>query len=109
MQSPIEVYSEIGRLRRVLLHRPGAELENLAPDYLEQMLFDDIPDLQLAQQEHDAFADTLRQNGVEVVYLIDLLAESLTEPEVRSRFIDDFLADARITTDRERLVLREYL
>ena len=109
MQSPIEVYSEIGRLRRVLLHRPGAELENLAPDYLEQMLFDDIPDLQLAQQEHDAFADMLRQNGVEVVYLIDLLAESLTEPEVRSRFIDDFLADARITTDRERLVLREYL
>ena len=109
MSSPIKVYSEIGRLRRVLLHRPGAELENLVPEYLEQLLFDDIPDLQMARQEHDAFAALLRQHGVEVVYLLDLMAESLTEPEVRDQFIDDFLADARITTDREREALREYL
>ncbi len=109
MSSPIQVYSEIGRLKRVLLHRPGAELENLVPEYLEQLLFDDIPDLRMAQQEHDAFADTLRQNGVEVVYLIDLVAESLTDEAIKAQFIDDFLADARITTDRERASLREYL
>ena len=109
MSSPIQVYSEIGRLRRVLLHRPGAELENLVPEYLEQLLFDDIPDLHMAQQEHDAFAETLRQQGVEVVYLIDLVAESLTDSELIAQFIEDFLSDARITTDRERQSLREYL
>ena len=109
MSSPIQVYSEIGRLRRVLLHRPGAELENLVPEYLEQLLFDDIPDLHMAQQEHDAFAETLRQQGVEVVYLLDLVAESLTDSELKAQFIEDFLSDARITTDRERQSLREYL
>ena len=60
-------------------------------------------------RNHDAFADTLRQNGVEVVYLIDLVAESLTDEAIKAQFIDDFLADARITTDRERASLREYL
>lgn len=109
MTSPIQVYSEIGPLRRVLLHRPGAELENLVPEYLEQLLFDDIPDLQVAQSEHDAFAELLRSRGVEVVYLIDLVTESLTDSDVRSRFVDEFLADARITTDRERQALREHL
>ena len=59
--------SEIGRLRRVMLHRPGRELENLMPDNLERLLFDDIPYLKAAQAEHDAFAACLRQNGVEVV------------------------------------------
>ena len=59
-------FSEIGKLNKVLLHRPGEELEALTPDTLERLLFDDIPYLKVAQQEHDAFAQVLRDNGVEV-------------------------------------------
>lgn len=53
MSSPIHVYSEIGKLKTVMLHRPGKELENLAPDILHRMLIDDIPYLKIAQEEHD--------------------------------------------------------
>ena len=66
---PIHVTSEIGPLRRVLLQRPGRELEHLSPETMEQLLFDDIPFLHRAQQEHDRFAELLRENGAEVVYL----------------------------------------
>ena len=83
METGIHNTSEIGRLKRVLLHRPGAELENLMPEYLERLLFDDIPYLKEAQREHDAFADCLRAQGVEVVYLRDLVAESITDADVR--------------------------
>ena len=82
METAIHNTSEIGRLRRVLLHRPGGELENLMPEYLERLLFDDIPYLKEAQREHDAFADCLRAQCVEVVNLAELLAESNTGPEV---------------------------
>ena len=69
MTEPIHVYSEIGRLKRVILHRPGRELENLEPSILKRMLIDDIPYLKIAQGEHDAFADLLRTQGVHVLYL----------------------------------------
>ena len=72
----INVTSEIGKLKKVLLHRPGKELLNLTPDKLDELLFDDIPFLKVAQKEHDAFADILSKNGVEVVYLEDLAAEA---------------------------------
>ena len=63
---PIHVTSETGPLKKVLLHRPGLELEHLTPTSLEQLLFDDIPYLAAAQREHDAFAQALTDNGVEV-------------------------------------------
>ena len=63
----IHNYSEIGKLNKVLLHRPGLELEALTPSTMERLLFDDIPFLKVAQQEHDRFAEVLRENGVEVV------------------------------------------
>ena len=69
----INVRSEIKPLKKVLLHRPGKELLNLTPDTLGRLLFDDIPFLKVAQQEHDAFAQILRDNGVEVVYLEESL------------------------------------
>ena len=62
-QGPIQVNSEIGRLKTVLLKRPGKELENLVPDHLSGLLFDDIPYLKVAQEEHDKFAQTLRDEG----------------------------------------------
>ena len=84
----IHVTSEIKPLKKVLLHRPGKELLNLTPETLERLLFDDIPFLKVAQQEHDAFAKILKDNGVEVVYLEDLMAETLTlNPEIKSKFI----------------------
>ena len=105
---PINVYSEIGKLKKVLLHRPGRELENLMPEYLERLLFDDIPYLKIAQQEHDAFADIFSENGVEVVYLEDLVVESLINDEVKSKFIDEYIKEAGIKDDREICILREY-
>lgn len=89
---PIQVYSEIAPLRRVLLHRPGQELEHLVPDSLERLLFDDIPYLRGAQAEHDAFAQVLRDNGVDVCYLSKLTAEALSQaPELKGNFIRDFI------------------
>ncbi len=88
----IQVRSEIAPLKRVLLHRPGNELEQLVPGSLERLLFDDIPYLASAQQEHDAFADTLRSNGVEVVYLSRLTAEALdAHSGLREQFARDFI------------------
>ena len=92
METGIHNTSEIGRLRKVMLHRPGMELENLMPEYLEQLLFDDIPYLKEAQREHDAFADCMRNQGVEVVYLTDLVLESLTDDTVRQQLLAQFLA-----------------
>lgn len=96
MSSPIHVYSEIGKLKTVMLHRPEKELENLAPDILHRMLIDDIPYLKIAQEEHDAFAHVLRQQGIKVLYLEDLLAESLTDEKVRRAFLDQLLDESSI-------------
>ena len=59
---PLHNTCEIGPLRKVMLHRPGRELENLMPEYLERLLFDDIPYLKIAQEEHDAFCDIMRED-----------------------------------------------
>lgn len=96
-QGPIQVNSEIGRLKTVLLKRPGKELENLVPDHLSGLLFDDIPYLKVAQEEHDKFAQTLRNEGVEVVYLEKLAAEAIADKDVREQFIDDILAESQKT------------
>ena len=109
METGIHNTSEIGRLKKVLLHRPGTELENLMPEYLERLLFDDIPYLREAQKEHDAFADCLRQQGVEVVYLTDLVINSLTSDEVRRDFLQQFLNESGIKDDRTRELLADYL
>ena len=109
METGIHNTSEIGRLKKVMLHRPGEELENLMPEYLERLLFDDIPYLKEAQREHDAFADCLRQQGVEVVYLADLVVQSLTGREVREDLIRQFLDESGVTDHRSRELLEDYL
>lgn len=88
---PLNVYSEIGNLKTVLLHRPGTELEGLTPAYLERLLFDDIPYLAKAQVEHDAFAEALRSRGVEVLYLDDLVTQSLDDDGIKRRFVADMV------------------
>jgi arginine deiminase len=81
------VGSEVGVLRRVLLHRPDLELKRLTPRNKDELLFDDVLWVRRARQEHDAFADTLAERGVEVLYLQDLLAEALEQPEVRANVV----------------------
>ncbi|WP_185696518.1 arginine deiminase [Streptococcus minor] len=108
-QHPIHVFSEIGKLKKVMLHRPGKEIENLMPDYLERLLFDDIPFLEEAQREHDAFAQALRDEGVEVLYLEKLAAESLTTPEIREAFVDEYLSEANIRGRATKKAIRKLL
>jgi len=88
----INVKSETGKLKKVLLHRPGIELEQLTPEALESLLFDDIPYLKVAQKEHDTFAKVLTDNDVEVVYLSKLIAETLDlSNTIKCEFINEFI------------------
>ncbi len=107
--SAIHVTSEIKPLKKVLLHRPGNELLNLTPDTLGDLLFDDIPYLPIAQIEHDRFAEILRENGVEVVYLEDLMAETLeVSNEIREKFIKQYIDEANIHTEKWKNILFEF-
>jgi len=85
------VGSEVGRLRTVVLHRPGPELARLTPRNNDDLLFDGVPWLERAQEEHEQFADVLRAHDVEVLYLHELLAEVLDVPEARSQLLDSAL------------------
>ena len=106
----VNVKSEIGNLKKVILHRPGDELLNLTPNTLEELLFDDIPFLPVAQEEHDAFANILRDEGVEVVYLEDLMAEVLdAHPELREKFLDQWSFEAGIRTDTYKEIIKDYI
>ena len=79
------VDSEVGRLRTVLLHRPGHELSRLTPRNNDRLLFDGIPWVERAQAEHDGFAAALADRGVEVLYLADLLRQALAVPAAREQ------------------------
>ena len=106
----IHVTSEIGQLKRVLLKRPGRELEHLSPETMEQLLFDDIPYLHRAQAEHDRFAELLRENGAEVSYLDSLMAEVLEKkPALREPFVSDVIEKAGGSARGYREALTEYL
>lgn len=105
----IQVFSEIGELKSVILHRPGNELESLTPQYLDAMLFEDIPFLFSMQEEHDAFADTLRGSGCEVLYIERLLNETIQNPEIRQHLIRQTLEESRIPDHHLRDLLYDYL
>ncbi|MEK4888984.1 arginine deiminase [Bacillus sp. FSL M7-0996] len=109
MKHPIHVTSEIGELQTVLLKRPGKEVENLTPDYLQQLLFDDIPYLPIIQKEHDYFAQTLRNRGVEVLYLEKLAAEALVNKKLREEFVDRILEEGQADVNVAHQTLKEYL
>ncbi|HEU5127530.1 MAG TPA: arginine deiminase [Glycomyces sp.] len=90
------VDSEVGRLRSVMLHRPGGELRRLTPRNSGALLFDGIPWVERAQAEHDRFARTLLEHGVEVLYVGALLTECLYLPEAREEVIASVAADPRL-------------
>lgn len=94
----IRVFSEIGKLKSVLLHCPGAEVENIVPDYLRRLLFDEIVYQEQAKKEHNQFADILKREGVEVVYLTDLMADVLEDSSVREIFLKEFMEEGKAIT-----------
>lgn len=85
------VGSEVGMLQAVVVHRPGAELARLTPHNMEALLFDDLPWLRRAQEEHDRFVELLRSRGVEVLHFVDLLTDCLAVPEVRAEVLSRLL------------------
>ncbi len=108
--SHINVTSEIGRLKKVMLHRPGDELLNLTPDKLEELLFDDIPFLKDAKKEHDYFKSVLEENGAEVFYLEDMMAEVLDQkPLLREEFIHRIIEESRSSNTVYEKPLCDYL
>ena len=104
----VNVFSEIGRLRRVILHRPGPELDNLTPLNMKNLLFDDIPDYVAASKEHDELAQVLQKAGAEVMYVTDIMEEVLADREIRSALLADFLREARVFQLSNKLIF-DYL
>jgi arginine deiminase len=94
--------SEIGPLRKVLVHRPGIEVARITPDNREALLFDDLLWVERAREEHDRFTDMLRAHGAEVLYFEDLLGDLLTVPEVRDGIIAEVVSPARCGLDVSR-------
>ena len=105
----VSINSEIGKLKAVILHRPGGELERLTPDYLEEMLFDDIPWLKKMTEEHDGFAETLRSRGAEVYYIRDMLKDVLEMDGVKARMIKETLDLSGIEYPDRREAITQYL
>ena len=105
----LDIRSETGRLKTILLHRPGLELEQLIPKYLDEMLFEDIPYLGRMQEEHDAFAAELQNRGVEVLYLSRLLSESLRDKDICDTLINSLLSEMRTTSEELKQDIESYM
>ncbi len=95
MTAPL-VTSEIGKLRTVMVHRPGLAIARITPESKEELLFDDILWLERAQEEHDLFTEILKSRGVEVLYFQDLLRDVLADEGVRKRLIETVVSPARV-------------
>ena len=90
------VHSEIGTLRKVMLHRPGLEHTRLTPSNAEELLFDDVIWVKRAKEEHDVFAETLRDRGVQVFYAEELFAQTLADPAVQKWVCDHILNERMV-------------
>ncbi|KRL06181.1 arginine deiminase [Liquorilactobacillus oeni] len=109
MQKPIQVFSEIGKLKTVILKRPSTELENLTPKIMPRLLFDDIPFLPHAQKEHDYFAKVLRNFGTEVLYLNELIVKALTEDQIKEKFVSQVITESGYSKGTVHETLKAYL
>ena len=96
MTVPLGAYSEVGRLRRVLVHRPGLEHTRLTPSNAEELLFDDVIWVARAKSEHDTFVEVMRDRGVEVFDAEQLLAEALVKPETKDWVSDHILNERQV-------------
>lgn len=109
MSSGIHNYSEIGKLNKVLLHRIGPEIEGLVPGNFARLLFDDIPYIKIAQEEHDGFANLLREHGVEVVYYVDETAKALANPQIKEEFLRLFIKESNLHSQATEEAIFDYL
>jgi arginine deiminase len=100
-RTPFGVHSEVGRLRTVLVRRPGLELQRLTPSNHDELLFDDVLWVRRARQQHDAFTDVLRDHGVEVLFVHELLEETLAVPEARSWVLEQAITRFTVGTGME--------
>jgi len=106
----IKVFSEIGKMKKVLLHFPSEELNNLTPKYLGDLLFDDIPWLPLAQKEHNAFAQVFKDHNIEVYYVENLIKQVIdSNKEIKQQFINDFINEANINSETLEEIAKNYL
>src|ERR1700676_2278605 len=96
------VYSEVGKLRKVLVHRPDLSLKRLTPENTHDLLFDDVLWVKKARWEHDVFVDQMRSRGIEVLLVGDLLTETLRDPEARA-----WLLDRKVTPNELGLTLSQ--
>ena len=93
---PLGVHSEVGTLRRVIVHRPGLEHTRLTPANAEELLFDDVLWVRRAKQEHDSFGEIMRERGIEVLEVEDLLAETLAKPDARDWVCEHALGELQV-------------
>lgn len=104
----INVYSEIGELKRVLIHRPGKEIARISPRRLDELLFSAILEPETAVKEHDAFVEILKKEGVEVVELVNLVADTYkaASKEVKEKFVQQWLDESipKLTKPHKELV-----
>ncbi len=112
--SPVEapafyVGSEVGRLRKVLVHRPDLSLQRLTPSNVRELLFDDVLWVRRAREQHDVFVDHLRDRGIEVYLLRDLLSETLTSSEEARQEIVKHVVTERTVGASLRDEIRAYL
>lgn len=96
----LKVNSEINTLKKVLLHRPNVELNVLNENNKQEYLFDELPNLSIAQKEHDYFSKILKDNNVEVVYILDLMKDVLDSNNVKESFIKDYLKQANCDDEK---------
>ncbi|PKL29395.1 MAG: arginine deiminase [Spirochaetae bacterium HGW-Spirochaetae-2] len=109
METRTHITSEVGKLNDVLLHRPGRELESLTPQYLDFMLFEDIPYLAQMQYEHDQFARLLEAQGCRVHYVEALLEEILGSSLLRDTAVAHIVESSKLFSQPLKHVITEYL
>lgn len=106
---PVRVVSEYGKLRKVMLHRPAQELNQLTPGRMEELLFGDLPFLNEAQREHDEYAQMLKSCGIEVLYMEDLAVETLKQdPTVKEQFLDEFIRQGGPIAEQHHHQLKQF-
>lgn len=105
----VNQFSEIGKLNAVMLHRPGVEINQVTPEFFNEMLIDDTLYLPAAQRDHDRFAEILMENGAAVYYLKDLFCEAIADESVKKRYIDDFILLSDIKGNELKEAIRAYL
>lgn len=105
----LRINSEIGKLKAVLLHKPGKELERLTPESLRELLFDDIPWLKKMGEEHDEFSKVLKARGTKVYYIEDLLTEVVSKEDIKKKFIRDLLKQSEIENQQLNDMLYNYI